>query len=267
MQFAFDLISDLHVDTWPEPFNWEGRATSSFCVVAGDVARDRDLLIDTLRHLGQCYQAVFYIDGNEEHVDYYDDLPNSYRDLEKRIAKIPNVVYLQNNLVVIDGVAILGTNGWWGWDFDLGISSEQCALWWEEKMQPHAPINSRTTKSIARMSNTDATYMISSVDKLQTHLDVQHIVAVTHTVPYWELVKHDISLDGTMRFNTLGNNNMMQALGADHGNKLHTWCFGHYHGSVDQIRHDIRFLNNCQGRHGTDWCRYVYHPMRIEINV
>jgi hypothetical protein len=28
MLFAFDLISDLHVDTWPKPFDWTGQATS-----------------------------------------------------------------------------------------------------------------------------------------------------------------------------------------------------------------------------------------------
>lgn len=267
MQFAFDLISDLHVETWPEPFDWTGMATSPYCVVAGDISQDRSLVIETLRHLGQCYQAVFYIDGNDEHVHYYQDLAGSYRSLERAINKIPNVVYLQNNVVVIDGVAILGTNGWWGFDFDLGIDPTQTAQWWHDKMQVAGTVDTGTLKAITRMATTDATYMVSSVDKLQTHIDVQHIVMVTHTVPYWELVRHDISLEGSMRFNTLGNNHMMNALGADHGNKVHTWCFGHYHGSVDQIRHDVRFVNNCRGRHGTDWCKHVYHPRRIEINV
>jgi hypothetical protein len=58
MSFAFDLISDLHGETWPE-FVWTGQATSAYCVVAGDLARDRDTVLNMLRHLGQCYQAVF----------------------------------------------------------------------------------------------------------------------------------------------------------------------------------------------------------------
>ena len=41
MSFSFDLISDIHAETWPD-FDWTGRATSPYCVVAGDVARDRD---------------------------------------------------------------------------------------------------------------------------------------------------------------------------------------------------------------------------------
>jgi len=66
MSFAFDLISDLHVETWGD-FIWTGQATSPYCVVAGDIARDRNVVIDALKHLGQCYQAVFYVDGNDEH--------------------------------------------------------------------------------------------------------------------------------------------------------------------------------------------------------
>ena len=45
MSFAFDLISDLHGETWPE-FVWTGQATSAYCVVAGDLARDRDIVLN-----------------------------------------------------------------------------------------------------------------------------------------------------------------------------------------------------------------------------
>ena len=58
MEFAFDLISDLHIETWPG-FDWSNQATSPYCVVAGDIARDRKGLIETLKHLGRCYQGVF----------------------------------------------------------------------------------------------------------------------------------------------------------------------------------------------------------------
>jgi hypothetical protein len=47
MNFSFDLISDLHVESWPS-FNWSDQVTSPYCVVAGDVARDRDVLVETL---------------------------------------------------------------------------------------------------------------------------------------------------------------------------------------------------------------------------
>ena len=79
MTVAFDLISDLHTDTWTD-FDWTGQATSPYCVVAGDVTRDRKTLVDTLTHLGECYPGgVFYIDGNDEHSYYLDDLGSSYQ--------------------------------------------------------------------------------------------------------------------------------------------------------------------------------------------
>jgi hypothetical protein len=261
MTFAFDLISDLHVETWSGKFDWTGKATAPYCVVAGDIAKDREIVIDTLRHLGQCYQAVFYIDGNDEHVNYYSDLADSYRNLARRIAKIPNVVYLQDNVIVIDGVAILGTNGWFGYDLDPRVDSLESALWFQNKTH----VTSDVVKSVGLLSTTDATYMVNSVHRLQTHLDVQKIVIVTHTVPRLDLIAHDIELEDTLRINTMGNAYMMDVLDADHGKKIHTWCFGHYHGSIDQVRNGIRFLNNCRGRQDTPYRQSVYHPRRIEI--
>jgi len=261
MSLAFDLISDLHIETWAGEFDWTYQATSPVCIVAGDVTRDRDILVRTLKHLGKCYQAVFYVDGNDEHYTQLEDLGHSYSDLTRRLRRIPNVVYLQDNVVIVDGVAILGTNGWWGFNFDLGVDPEQSAQWAQERYH----ISETATKGIARMSNTDATYMISSVARLQTHHDVKKIVMVTHTVPDPALVAHDIELEGTMRFNTMGNRLMMQAMAADTENKLHTWCFGHYHGSVDQVRSGIRFVNNCRGRGNTTYAKPVYYPQRIVV--
>ena len=261
MSFAFDLISDLHVETWDQ-FDWHHQATSPVCIVAGDIARDRDIVTRTLKHLGQCYQAVFYIDGNDEHYSHLEDLGSSYSDLVRRIKRIPNVVYLQDNVVIVNGVAILGTNGWFGFDFDLGIDASQVDQWCQENYY----MSATATKNIARLSNTDASYMIESVQKLQRHTDVRKIVMVTHTVPDPALIAHDIDLDGSMKFNVMGNRLMMQAMAADTENKIHTWCFGHYHGSVDQTRSGIRFVNNCRGRQHTKYSRHVYHPQRIVID-
>ena len=261
MSFAFDLISDLHIGTWDQ-FDWDWKATCPVCVVAGDVDTDQDVVTRTLRQLGCCYQAVFYVDGNDEHYQSLANLSSSYADLARRIRRIPNVVYLQDNVVVVDGVAILGTNGWWGFDFDLGIDAEQASQWYGDRHH----LSNATVKSIARMSSTDALYMVNSVKRLQTHQDVKRIVMVTHTVPDPALIAHDIDLDGSMRFNTMGNRLMMQAMAQDTEKKIHTWCFGHYHGAIDQTRSGIRFVNNCRGRGDTSYARHTYYPLRIVVD-
>ena len=262
MGLTFDLISDLHVDSWPEEFDWTGRATSPHALVLGDIAQDRDLLVHALTNLAQCYQAVFDVDGNTEHKNFMDDLGASYVDLTERLNSIKNLVYLQDNVVVIDGVAILGTNGWWGYDFDQSISPEQSALWHKE----FENYNIETIQNIKRMSTADANYMISGVKRLQTHLDVKKIVMATHTVPNPALIAHDIELDGSLKFNTLGNRYMQHALAPDLENKIHTWCFGHYHRPVDQTMGGINYLCNPRGRGNTPWSQTPYYPRRIEIS-
>lgn len=261
MQLSFDLISDLHIETWPA-FDWTYQATSPYCVVAGDVARDRNVLIDTLQHLSKCYQAVFYIDGNDEHRDYLDNLGASYHSLDRSLRNIKNLVYLQDNVVVVEGVAFVASNGWWCYDFDPHIDIDQAQAWHKD----HSKITQADVDAILTMGCNDAGYIANSVNKLQTHKDVKAIVMVTHTVPKAELVSHDIELCGTYRFNLTGNEHMTMAFGADTENKINTWCFGHYHRPIDRYIDGIRYVNNCRGRAGTDWCQSVYYPKRLTVD-
>ena len=263
MTFAFDLISDLHVETW-NSFDWTGQATSPYCVVAGDVARDRQLLLDALTHLGQCYPGgVFYVDGNEEHKDYLDDLGASDRDLAKDIDAIPNVVYMQDNVVIVNGVAILGTNAWWTYDFDPAIDVDASIQY----IQDHFGIDSSSATNIMGVAYNDAAYMINSVHKLQTHQEVGAIVIVSHTVPAPWVIRHDPDLVGTWRFNGMGNSHITRAIDEDTEDKIKMWCFGHYHRPVNQQLGGIEYISNPRGRGDTTWCQPAYYPKRIEIKI
>lgn len=260
MQFNFDLISDLHVETW-DNFDWSDQATSPYCIVAGDVAQDREVLRETLHHLGKCYQGVFYIDGNDEHRHSLDDLGNSYRFLNRTVDDINGVVYLQDNVIIINGVAILATNGWWSFDMNPALDYEQSQRWYQERTQTI----SSTGDSITGVAFNDTTYMVNSVRKLQTHQDVRSIVLVTHTVPAPWIIEHDIDLVDTWRFNCMGNPHMQLVLNEDTEGKIHTWCFGHYHKPVDRDLNGVRYVNNCRGRGNTEWSQCVYYPKRITV--
>lgn len=263
MNLAFDLISDLHVETWPE-FDWQHQATSPFCVVAGDVARDPEILKETLTHLGQCYKAVFYIDGNDEHRWFYNDLESSYRDLKLTVKDINNVVYLQDNVAIINGVAILGANGWWTWDFDPSITKADAQTWFMD----YVSCSPMTPEIVTGFAESDAVYLRQSVAKLQKHQDVKKIIIVTHTLPNSRFIDHDISLLGNYRYNCMGNNLLQQALLSDTEHKISHWCFGHYHGgNIDQIIDGIRYVNNYRGRGDTSWSKSVYYPKRIEVTI
>lgn len=262
MKFAFDLISDLHVESWRQ-FDWSGQATSPFCVVAGDVAQDPDTVSKTLEHLSESYQAVFYIDGNDEHKSNWSDIGGNYSELAQTLNQIQDVVYLQENVVIINGVAIVGTNGWWTWDFDPTVDVNQTQQWFQE----HYHCTADTADTITHLALNDAVYVASTIKKLQTHVDARQIVMVTHTVPLPELVQHDISLNQSYRINIMGNSLMKDLLAVDTERKIKTWCFGHYHGAVDQVINGVRYVNNCRGRGNSDWHQSVYYPRRIEIDI
>lgn len=258
--FAFDLISDLHVDTWPK-LDWQGQATSQVCIVAGDISSDLLDIKSTLQHLSSCYQAVFYIDGNTEHRYNYDQLGQSYRELSNTVESCQDVVYLQNNVVIINGVAIVGTNGWWTWDFDTAMTVDQTQQWFLDREQcgHHVP------EIIDQLAISDANYLANSVARLQKHQDVKNIVVVTHTVPHWEFIKHDMELSNSYRMNLMGNSRLLDVLAVDTERKISHWCFGHYHGNIDMVFNGVRFVNNCKGRNGTPHSRAVYFPLRVLV--
>ena len=261
MQFTFDLISDLHVETWDD-FNWTHQATSPYCVVAGDVSKDRKLLAQTLKHLGECYQGVFFIDGNDEHRDSLDNLGQSYKDLRRYVDKFKNVVFMQDNVVVVNGVAFLAVNGWWSFDLDPTISHEKTVDWFHARYG----VSDNVAPQITSMALNDAAYLHHSIKKLQTHQDVKSIVIVSHTVPSASLIDHDLELEGHYRFNTSGNPHLAAALAADSEGKIKTWCFGHYHRAVDRVINNVRYVNNCRGRGNTPWSQPAYYPKRIIID-
>jgi len=264
MKVAFDLISDLHLEPDSE-FDWEGQATSPVCVVAGDVSRDYRTVKKTLEHLSNCYRAVCYIDGNDEHRYGLDHLPSSYRRLIKEIKNIPDVTYLQENVVVIDGLAIVGANGWWGFDLDETLDMEVCKAWMKQEYESRYPEIPVDTTTIEEFSRTDAAYLINSIQRLQTHNDVKKIVIISHTVPGADLIMHDIDLCGKPHFNGMGNGLLRLALATDTENKVDTWCFGHYHSDVDRIINGVRYVNNCRGK-GLHQ-KAAYYPKRIEIEI
>jgi predicted phosphohydrolase len=264
MVFSFDIISDLHCDAKNSGINWDGFATSPFCIVTGDVARNRQSLIKTLSRVADSYPGgVFYIDGNDEHRDYYSDVVDSYQDLSQSLKKINNLVYLHDNIVVIDGVAIVAVNGWWTYDFNPEVDVAATFEWFDE----YANTTRMQSNNLVKLAYADAAYLVNSVKRLQKHPSVKKIVIVSHTLPAPWLASHDIDLVNTFRFNCLGNQYLQLALEEDTEHKIDTWVFGHYHKPVDQVRDGIRYVSNPRGRPNTPWSQNPYYPRRIDIEI
>lgn len=259
MDLHFDLISDLHIDD--SALSLDMTPTSPICVVAGDVARDRVTLRQTLHDLGKCYHTVMFIDGNEEHRHGLENLNHSYETLATDLADIPNLIYLHDQVVIINDTAFIGTNGWTNFDFSPSFTIEES----QKGVQDHYDITESAVNGIMLSSFYDTRYLENSVRRLQTHLDVKNIVIITHFVPQGTLLINDPDINSNYRINTSTNSHMARCRALDTENKITTWCFGHYHQAVDQYLHGIRYICNPRGRPGTPWCREPYFPTRITV--
>ena len=257
---TFDLISDLHLNPGESIPGLPDRP-SPMCVIAGDLARDRDTVIRSLAQLRDSYEYVIYVDGNDEHRHYYSDLAGSYRDLQGRVANLSGVIYLQDQLAVVNDTAFVGANAWW--TFDLSDSFTVAETY--QGVCDHLGVDESVCDAILAQALSDVQYLRASVRRLQTYRDVRNIVMITHTVPWPQLFQDDLEIADNWRINTTGNPYLQQVLAEDTERKIRTWCFGHYHPPRDVDTGGIRYVSNPRGRPGTPWCQAQYRSKTVEI--
>lgn len=228
MEIGFDIISDLRLDP-NESFNWENKATSLYCVLAGNVTFHMRTLWQTLAHLGKCYQGIFYVPGPLEYVSG-NDVEKRTADILQIASRIPNVAVLHQHVVIVDGIAILGCNGW------------------EDN-------NPTFEHLLDTLRLEDIAYLNKSIDKLQKHLDVKKILMVSSAVPKKELYFGLASPKAQERIH------LDFALGSDTEHKVTNWAFGTYEKLVDTHINGIHYVNNPYVRKMPYWAK------RISINV
>lgn len=228
---GFDVISDLYLEP-NQTFSWHNKQTSLYCIVAGNISSDLKTVIQVLIHLSTLYQGVFFVPGRLEYMDC-DNIVKRTDELHAISKGIPNICMLHQNVIVIDGVAILGSNGW----SDI-----------ENNLTPNNII-----MTAARYE--DYIYLNKILAKLQRHLDVKKIILVTNAVPDEKLYfgeKPD-NLSEQVPLNTI--------LNADTENKVTTWVFGTYKKNVDVTIDNINYVNNPYNDMGPYW------PKRLTITV
>lgn len=233
MNIGFDVISDLNL-TAEDSFNWEDKATSLYLIIAGNISDDLRVIHQTLVHLSQFYQGIFYVSGELEQ-DSLHLVKNRYLELSQLCKTIPNVAFLHRHVVVINGIAIIGANGWYGNKNDLPTALEKLHL------------HSQHVE--------DVSYIGSGIEKLQVHLDVKKVIVVTHCAPSHELFFGEEPEDIDFQIP------LVQILGHDSEHKVCTWVYGSYNKTVDTTIGNVNYINN------SCYNRSPYWPKRIEIKV
>jgi hypothetical protein len=229
MEIGFDLISDLDLDP-EESFNWEGKATSLYCLVAGNISYDLRTVFQTLSHLSRFYQGIFYVPGL---LEYKTTVNYNIRtkEIETLVKRLPKVALLYHHVVIIDGIAILGVNG-----FNADNPDDI----------DHQLITARLD---------DIAYLNKSVAKLQTHLDVKQILIMTACVPRKQLYF------GKIPEHVDDHIYPDYCFQSDTEMKITHWAFGGTQTETDTVYQSVKYFNNPYKKVGPYW------PKRISLEI
>lgn len=229
MEIGFDLIGDLYLDP-EDSFNWENKSTSLYCIVTGNISHDLRTVFQVLSHLSKFYQGIFYVPGLLEYKSS-NDYDNRTKELISLVKKLPKVALLYHHVVIIDGVAILGANGWSA-DNPDDISIE-----------------------LVKYRLDDIAYLNKSIEKLQTHLDVKRILVVTSCIPgkalYFGKIPNHVS-DHIYPEHCLSNDTEM---------KITHWAFGTSERNINTVINGVTYVNNPFQKNMPYWAKII----KIEI--
>lgn len=225
MEIGFDVIGDLFLSPDDE-FNWEGKPTSLYCIVTGNISSDMDKLEQTLTHLSSCYKGIFFVSGQLEFENCHDIRDRTIH-INLICKKINNVASLWHHVVLLESIAIIGCNG---------------------------HINYETYPDRHNTSDVhleDVHYLKRSIQKLQTHGEVKSIVVVSNSVPKKELYfgqTPEIEQDKI---------NLDICLQNDTENKITHWIFGNCEKVVDFTIDRINYVNNPSVRGQPYWAKRI----------
>jgi hypothetical protein len=231
MNFGFDIISDLHL-TPDSTFEWDDKATSLYCIIPGNISEDLTVVRTVLRTLSEHYQGIFYIDGSLENSGIKTRQFN-HKEIKKICKPMSKVVYLHDNVVVIEGVALIGINGWYG---------------------NYVPEDPTAEVELIVAGYEDFSYLDSTINKLQLHLDVKKIIIISNSVPLTKLFYGEIP-------KMYGDISPEESLENDTEHKVSHWVFGSTQKIIDTTFDSINYVNNpCYNRS-------PYYAKRIEIEL
>jgi hypothetical protein len=188
--------------------------------------------MQVLIHLSGKYQAVFFVPGKLEY-EQCESLSVRTKELLAITDGIPNVSILYNSVIVVDGVALLGSNGWGNIENTLDSKN--------------------ITMTAAKYE--DFTYLVSCLGKLQKHLDVKKVVVITSAVPKEELYF------GEVPTNVVDQIPLHNILESDTEKKVSHWIFGTYDKPVDTTIDNINYISNSKNQYGP------YHAKRLSITI
>lgn len=208
MKINFDVISDLNLNS-SDVFDWNGRSSSLYCLVAGNISDDISVIKDVLHNLSANYHCVFYIPGKLEFSDT-TSVDGRLVELALICKMTNNLVLMYNHVCIVDGIAIVAAICEYGDldSFDYG------------------------------MNGLDFVYLRASMQRLQKHQDINKILVVTPVIPSVDL------LCGIIPENNADFIDFTKILEEDTEKKTVMWIYGGSQDSSEQVFNKISYVSN-----------------------
>ncbi|MEZ0262492.1 MAG: metallophosphoesterase, partial [Alphaproteobacteria bacterium] len=233
-------------------------------IVAGDVADSITETVKELERIAAAYKTVLYIDGNHEYSEELykkdGDITAFDDNLRVAISHLPNVHFLKDGPVTIDGTAIIGRNGHWDYKALEGASVEDAQAAIMDKIR--LPLSDATIFS--DQAKKDVADLKQLVKDLNADPDIHSIFVVTHTLPGKDLMPARVK-GAPPVFSNLGNSEMADVLTEDTGAKIKNWVFGHWHGYHSASLNGVEY--NCHPRGTPRPGKPEYTVLEVEVKT
>lgn len=279
-----DIISDLHVDHWDKDYKSkfpccktahspyylckEGNK-EDILIIAGDISDDFNMSIEYLKdqlRSNTKYSKVLFVDGNHEHCSSYPELKCIFEMAGKteeanKILQNDKLIFLHDDMYVIDDTAFIGVNGWWDYNrIDPDVIRPSVKNYFKE-WRPDMTLLQviKFIDKVAERSILDAEYVRHCISELNEMENIKNIVIISHSVPLREFAsQHVLYTELNTYFEELATSDLF-----DNG-KNNYWIFGHTHKFNNKKVGNIQFISNPRGR-PDDFKRETYNHLSIEI--
>lgn len=235
---SFQVFSDLHLEHCGKNIP-QFTPKADNLILAGDIFTPDTIkkFIALLAYCTDKWQHIYYICGNHEFYDGGDMniLKLQYRSI---CSKFPNVHFLDNEYIIINGIAIYGFIGWTPLDKYIIRSG------WEYLMdfQLIKILTSyMTPKMMVKISASDLEIFKSFIDKVNNdEILCESVLVISHFPPIREGTS-DPKYRGNELQPYFSWKNIMEKIICP---KLKVWVSGHSHFSYNFIINGIKYFSN-----------------------
>lgn len=235
----FKFMSDLHLESCPSyrPEIYDGDDQLTL-VLAGDVCeiRKKHILLPFLEDMSARFKNVVYVPGNHEY--YNGHLTISESKLLEAIAHLPNVHFINNKTVHLDGVNFIGCTLWTsmnnGNPLDVWAVGNGLNDYRKIRYSNYSRIKPAVTMGLHAHS---VHFIRNELERLKNQVNV----VVTHHAPCTLSINDKYKGDNLNAGYVTDLTNIM----ADFVPEI--WIHGHMHDSFDYTVYETRVLCNPKG--------------------